>query len=98
MKGNAFILTSILLLSFSHVAYSENKIEYPDRAWKLEQDGEVLVSYDIDSLGKARNVKVLESHPAYLFDDSVKQQIYGWKFPANDPKKNLKLRLKFSKQ
>lgn len=98
MKAIACFLTSILLLSVSYAAYSQNKIEYPDRAWKLDQDGEVLVSYDIDSSGKPQNVKVLESHPVHLFDDSIKQQIYRWKFKANDPKKNLKLRVKFSKQ
>lgn len=96
MKGVLLgIIFSIATVTSLNAA--DNNLHYPDRAWKLNQKGDVVVVYDIDSAGKPENVHVIHSEPAFLFDDSVVSQIYRWKFPKGNPQKNIGVNIVFSK-
>ncbi|PAV04170.1 hypothetical protein CBG25_07505 [Arsenophonus sp. ENCA] len=73
------------------------EVDYPDRAWHLNQNGYVKVVYDIDENGLAENIKILESKPAFMFDQAVKKALYKQKFEKNHPKKSVQLTVKFDK-
>jgi len=89
---------SLLIFIFSSsVVRAENSITYPQRAWELEQAGNVLVVYDIGSNGRAENIRILDSKPKFIFGDDVKSQIYKWKFPKDAPRNNVKLRIIFER-
>ncbi|AXF76041.1 TonB family protein [Erwinia tracheiphila] len=92
-------LSQILLLLFSIYAENAvaNEIHYPERAFKLNQSGYVRVVYDIDENGKVMDARIIESSPKFLFDDSVKEQLYKWKFDKGNPKKDVHLTVKFEK-
>ncbi|NIF20567.1 TonB family protein [Candidatus Pantoea multigeneris] len=86
-----------LMLSFSSAGANENKVSYPERAWYLGQSGSVDVMYDIGDTGKAENVRVISSTPAYLFDDAVRDQIYKWRFPKGRPEKDIRIKISFER-
>lgn len=46
--------------------------EYPEHAIRRELGGEVMVRFDVDSKGRARNIEVVESTHDNVFDRSVK--------------------------
>ncbi|WP_110330241.1 TonB family protein [Pantoea sp. JKS000250] len=88
------ILTA-LLITLSTSVHAENKITYPDRAEKLRFGGEVELVYDVSPEGNVRNVRILNVYPKYLFDREVRRQISSWKFPKNEPKKDVPLKIIF---
>lgn len=88
------ILTALLIILSASV-HAENKITYPDRAEKLRFGGEVELVYDISPEGVVSNVRILNVHPKYLFDREVMRQISYWKFPKNEPKKDVPLKIIF---
>lgn len=94
---NKVILLTISLIAVSWSCIAENTIFYPDRAWKLGQNGYARVVYDISNDGKAVNVRVTDSEPKFLFDDSIKEQVYKWRFNKGEPKKDVVLNIKFVK-
>lgn len=89
-----YILTA-LLITFSVFVKAENKITYPERAEKLRFGGEVELVYDVSPQGIVENVRILKVHPNYLFDREVKRQISSWKFPQNEAKKDVALKIIF---
>lgn len=88
------ILTALLIILSASV-HAENKITYPDRAEKLRFGGEIELVYDISPEGAVSNIRILNVHPEYLFDREVRQQMSFWKFPTNDPKKDVPLKIIF---
>lgn len=89
-----YILTA-LLFTFSAFVQAENKIKYLERAEKLRFGGEVELVYDVSPEGIVENVRILKVNPNYLFDREVKRQISAWKFPKNEPKKDVPLKIIF---
>ncbi|PZL94282.1 energy transducer TonB [Pantoea graminicola] len=89
-----FTLTA-LLLTLSVCVQAENNIKYPERAQKLRFGGEVELVYDVSPEGIVDNVRILKVQPNYLFDREVKRQISAWKFPQNEPKKDVALKIIF---
>lgn len=98
MKTIAIACAAVSLIFLSLSASADNDIRYPSRAWHLEQSGEVVALYDINEDGKAENVRIEYSNPKFLFDDSVKSQIYSWKFPKGNPEKNVKIKINFQRK
>lgn len=95
MKNN---LIAGLFVLVSLPAFAEQStINYPERAWHLDQDGYVSVIYDIDERGIPTNVRILESKPYGLFDKSVKEQIYKWRFEKGQPVKGVQKTIRFEK-
>jgi len=94
----ALLLIIVPLLYFLPITgMCENKITYPSREWHLDQGGEVIAVYDVNNEGKTENVRVEYSNPKFLFEDSVKSQIYGWTFPKGNPKKDVRVKINFKK-
>ncbi|WP_448309774.1 TonB family protein [Pantoea sp. PGP6] len=84
-----------LLFVFSIVVHAGNKIAYPERAEMLRIGGEVNVVYDISTEGKTENIRVISVNPKYIFDREVKKQISTWRYPQNEPQKDVALRVVF---
>lgn len=53
---------------------------YPRKARLLGLEGWVLLKYDITPLGTVENAKILDSHPARVFDHSAIKALLKWKF------------------
>ncbi|WP_343462996.1 TonB family protein [Pantoea sp.] len=92
-----FFSPLMLLVLFSFNSFAENTVVYPERAWKLDQSGQVTAMYDVDSQGKAKNIRIIKSEPKFLFDDSVKAQLSKWRFPKDSPKKDVSVRINFER-
>lgn len=87
------VFTVGVFLSFS--ANADNTVQYPSRAWNLGQSGYVKALYDVDRSGKVIDVRIKESEPKFIFDDAVKEQVYKWKFPKNNPITNVSIKVTF---
>ncbi|MBD3824520.1 MAG: energy transducer TonB [Epsilonproteobacteria bacterium] len=62
------------------VASQRSAIEYPKQAKKMGIKGYVLLNLLIDKEGNVEKVKVLESDPQGLFEESATQGVKSWKF------------------
>lgn len=92
-------LTLILIISLLYHSFcTAIEVDYPDRAWHLNQNGYVKVIYDIDEKGFVENIKILESKPAFMFDQAVKKALYKQRFEKKHPKKNVQLTVEFDKK
>jgi len=59
--------------------------EYPKRAYNFDIEGWVEVEYQVNELGKAVNVKVLQAQPKRIFNKSAIKAIKAWTFePSTD--------------
>lgn len=75
------LFTAGLLAGFSGTALAETTgqikavrdiaPEYPASALRRDASGYVVVRFDLDRNGRARNVEIVESNPQRLFDSSV---------------------------
>lgn len=93
MKLIRIFIILLLFQPFSNAI----EIEYPSRAWYLNQNGYVKVVYDIDENGLVENIKILESKPAFMFDDAVKKALYKQNFEKYNSKKSVQLTVIFEK-
>ncbi|WP_353614105.1 TonB family protein [Mangrovibacter phragmitis] len=75
----------------------EHTINYPTRAWHLDQSGTVNVLYDITPQGKAENIRIIKSTNRDLFDDAVKADIHKWRFEKGKPEKDIAVTIHFQK-
>jgi periplasmic protein TonB len=53
---------------------------YPTQARRSNQEGWVVVSYNIDAEGNVNTVKVLDAQPRHLFDREAVNAVERWKF------------------
>lgn len=88
-------LITALLFVFSTFVHAGNNITYPKRAEMLRIGGEVNVVYDISPEGITDNIRIINVNPKYLFDREVKKQISTWRYPQNEPQKDVALRVVF---
>ncbi|NIG13034.1 hypothetical protein F3J37_01060 [Pantoea sp. Al-1710] len=94
------MLILVLMMSGCSSMYSHKKpgtYTYPSRAWALNVDGDVSVSFDVDSRGKTENIHILSEHPEYLFSRGVINDVSEWKFPAGHPQHHLIYHASFRK-
>jgi TonB family protein len=58
---------------------------YPDRARRLDQQGRVLVEFEISSKGRVVDPKIVSAEPPGAFESTVTALVRGWKFdvPSN---------------
>jgi periplasmic protein TonB len=54
--------------------------KYPRKALRLGKQGYVLLSFDINQVGKVVNIQVLEAQPPRLFERSAKFALKKWKY------------------
>ncbi|HEV2538444.1 MAG TPA: energy transducer TonB [Frateuria sp.] len=53
---------------------------YPTQARRANQEGWVVVSYNVDTDGNVNGVKVLDAQPRHLFDREAVDAVERWKF------------------
>ncbi|MEI7037539.1 energy transducer TonB [Fulvimonas yonginensis] len=53
---------------------------YPTLARRSNQEGWVIVSYNIDTEGNVNNVRVVDAQPRHLFDREATDAVERWKF------------------
>lgn len=69
--------------------------EYPNSARILGIKGHLVVKYNINSLGKVENIRVLSANPVGVFDRNVRIAMRRWLYESNQPKKDLIITFKF---
>jgi periplasmic protein TonB len=70
----------------------QTPMRYPPRAKATGVTGYVLLSVLIGPTGQVERVKVLESQPAGVFDDTAVAGVQGWKFePASYKGENVRV-------
>jgi len=58
---------------------------YPAVAVSQQLKGVVRVQYDVGSDGQIHNAQILQSTPAYVFDDYVLQALTHWLYERDKP-------------
>ena len=69
--GGLFPAMAETAITDSVVAIQDVQPEFPASAMRREASGYVVVRFDVMANGKARNVQVIESQPARIFDSSA---------------------------
>lgn len=95
-----FVFTCFLLSACSSSNNGKTlseTISYPDRAWNANVNGSVTAIFDIDGKGRARNIKIADSHPRMMFDKQVKDALKAWQFEKGKPEKGKVLVIQFKK-
>jgi len=89
-----FIIVFILPL-LSSFAFADNKITYSERACQLHKSGNVDIIYNIDESGYVDKIRVINEEPKGFFVRGIKNQMDNWRFQKGNPKKDIKLSVKF---
>lgn len=89
------LIIVFIVLSLSRFAFADNKLTYPERAWQLHKSGEVVLVYNINDYGNVENIRLVKEDPKGFFERGVVSQVYNWKFEKGNPKKDIKLSVKF---
>ncbi|MEW6982707.1 TonB family protein [Colwelliaceae bacterium 6471] len=75
------------------IPYPVYRIEpkYPEQAIADQIEGSVLLSFDIDDMGKVQNVEVVNAKPSKIFNRSAKVALSQWQYsaPSSMTKNNL---------
>lgn len=69
------------------------KPAYPYYAVKNRVEGKVSFVYDVDAEGKVSEMRIIESTPDHLFDDTVIRAVSQWRFEKGHPTKNIAMRI-----
>lgn len=86
----------VFVFSFLSIfAFADNKITYPERAWQLHKSGEVELVYNINVYGNVENIRLVKEDPKGFFERGIRSQMDNWKFQKGNPKKDIKLSVKF---
>lgn len=62
------------------ILLTSGKLVYPESQMQAAVEGEVLVTYDIDSNGVVSNVRVVESDASAGFGDAAVRFVQTWRF------------------
>ena len=74
---------------------------YPETARAQKIEGFVVLRYDVTVDGVVHNVRVAESEPPGIFDDSALKTVRGWRYKApildgvSQPVRNMESRVVF---
>ena len=55
---------------------------YPASARAQNIEGEVVVRYDVSTIGRVENAEIVSSEPVGVFDDAALQAVRSWLFNA----------------
>lgn len=59
---------------------------YPEAALRRDISGHVVVRFDVDESGKARNITIVEANPARIFNGAVRSALKRSTFSASSSK------------
>lgn len=54
--------------------------KYPIKAARAGVGGYVIMDFDVTATGKTANIRVIESHPADLFNSAAKASLSKWRY------------------
>jgi TonB family protein len=69
---------------------------YPTKAIESNQDGWVIIEFDLDASGSTSNLLVRASSPKGVFDAATIRALGNWTFPANNPGTGCRLAFTFN--
>ena len=58
--------------------------EYPQAALRRDITGHVVVQFDVDANGKARNITIVDARPARIFNGAVRTALMRSTFKLNN--------------
>lgn len=62
------------------ILLESGRMDYPTELRDANVEGSVLVAYTIDEDGEVRNIRVLSSTPADVFDEAAIDFVRTWRF------------------
>lgn len=68
---------------------------YPSRARVLGIEGELVVIFNVNNLGKVENIRIFSATPTGIFERSVRSAMRLWTYESNKAKQNLIIMFKF---
>nr|WP_314420408.1 TonB family protein [uncultured Erwinia sp.] len=68
---------------------SQARPDYPVYAFTHSIEGKVSFDFDVDAEGKVSEMRITESVPDHLFDDTVIRAVSQWRYEKGKPAKNL---------
>lgn len=86
MRIPALLFVSVLLLAGCAAGNRPMQLAsgagavYPPNARAAGVEGYVVVRYDVDTEGRVSNVRVVESSPPGVFEESAVQAVSRWRF------------------
>lgn len=92
-----FLMMIMALAACANQPKKPVKVYYSQRAWEQELQGTVHILYDINNEGRVRNVRVTESLLPYSVTNSVKEQIYKWRFEKGFLRKDVAVTVQLGK-
>ncbi|MGC1510347.1 TonB family protein [Ketobacter sp. MCCC 1A13808] len=58
----------------------------PEIAWQNKIDGWVLVAFTLKTDGHTKNIRVMDSHPRGIYEETVIKAVQGWLYDINSMK------------
>lgn len=64
-------------------------------AGNVADGGYIVLCYDIDTLGKVQNLRVIEERPEAAFDREILAAVSKWRFASSKPIKDQRMTVRF---
>lgn len=68
------------------VPYSTRQPNIPDMAWKNKIDGWVLVAFTLNANGRSKNIRILDSYPRGIFEETAIKAVSDWIYDMRNVK------------
>ena len=95
LSGAQVEMSTSLLDANSLTALKKVNPRYPRRAKIKKQSGSVQLVFDIKKDGSVFNVKIIDSNPKGVFDNSSISAIKKWKFKKNEFERSASITFNF---
>ena len=86
MKGICLFVFGLVLLGCSTIESKPLQLKsgsapiYPEELKNLGIEGYVVLKYDVSTEGMVTNIRIIESDPARVFDESARRTLSTWRF------------------
>ena len=86
MKGICLFVFSMVLLGCSTIENKPLQLKsgsapiYPEELKNSGIEGYVVLKYDVSTEGMVTNIRIVESDPARVFDESARKTLSTWRF------------------
>ena len=86
MKGICLFVFSLLLWGCSTIKNKPLQLKsgsapiYPEELKNSGIEGYVVLKYDVSTEGMVTNIRIVESDPARVFDESARKTLSTWRF------------------
>ena len=86
MKGTCFFVFNLVLLGCSTIENKPLQLTsgsapiYPEELKNSRIEGYVVLKYNVSTKGTVTNIRIVESEPARVFDESARRTLSTWRF------------------